>query len=137
MKAYIAGPLCTQKERQFLEEIDKLCKEIGIKTFLPHRDCGLWKKIEDTKKIAKGDIEAFKNCDILIANLNGFNIGAGTAWEIGYAYAKRIPVIALKTDRNPENSIEDISAIIYGTTKIVTSMDKLKVELIKLVKGLS
>jgi nucleoside 2-deoxyribosyltransferase len=136
MKGYIAGPLCTKEERIFLERIDQLCKKLNIDTFLPHRDCGLWKNLEDTKRIAKGDLEGFKSCDFLIANLNGFNIGAGTAWEMGYAYAKKIPIIAIKTDKNPKDVVEDISAIIFGTTNILNSLTDLEREIKALIKRL-
>jgi nucleoside 2-deoxyribosyltransferase len=137
MKTYIAGPLCSESERQFLEKIDEICKKNKIDTFLPHRDCGLWKDAKDTKRIAKGDLKGFEKCNFLIANLNGFNIGAGTAWEMGYAYAKNIPIIALKTDRKPEEALEEISAIIFGTTKIVCSLEELELEIKKLIKRLS
>lgn len=137
MKSYIAGPLCMKEERDFLERIDTICKNLGIKTFLPHRDCGLWKEGKNIKKIAKGDLKGFENCDFLIASLNGFNIGAGTAWEMGYAFAKEIPVIAIKTDRKKEESIDEISAIIYGNTRIVDSLSELKKEIKKLVERLS
>ncbi|MBU3912624.1 MAG: nucleoside 2-deoxyribosyltransferase [Nanoarchaeota archaeon] len=136
IKVYIAGPLCTQKEREFLEEIDRLCKKMRIETFLPHRECGLWKEGKNVREIALGDLKGFENCDFLIANLNGFNVGAGTAWEMGYAYAKKIPVIALKTDRNPKKSIEEVSAIISGLTKITTSFRELESEIRKLIKRL-
>jgi len=135
MKAYIAGPLCLKEEREFLIKIDDICKKLKIKTFLPHRDCGLWKEGVDFKKIAEGDIKGFEECDLVIANLNGFNVGAGTAWEMGYAYAKEIPVIAIKTDRKIKESIEEISAIIMGTTKILSTLEELEKELKKLVKG--
>jgi len=137
LRVYIAGPLCLEEERNFLEKIDKLCKKYELSTFLPHRDCGLWEKTQDAKKIALGDLKGFDNCDFLIANLNGFNVGAGTAWEVGYAYAKGIPVIAIKSDRKLEDSREEISAIIFGTTKIVTSFEDLGVEIEKLIKRLS
>jgi nucleoside 2-deoxyribosyltransferase len=133
-QAYIAGPLCTESERKFVEEIDELCKKLKIETFLPHRDCGLWNKKDDAKKIAKGDLNGFKNCDLVIASLNGFNVGAGTAWEMGHAYAKNIPIIAIKTDRKPEESLEEISAIIFGTTKIVSSFKELEREIRKVIE---
>jgi len=41
VKIYIAGPLCDEKNRDFLEQIDKICKDLGFETFLPHRDAGL------------------------------------------------------------------------------------------------
>ena len=137
MKVYIAGPLCAKKEREFVEKIDHICKKYNLKTFLPHRDCGLWKEIEDTEKIAEGDIKGFKGCDFLIASLNGFNVGAGTAWEIGYAYSKGIPIIGIKTDRKVKDSIGELSAIIVGTTKIVSNFEDLDREIKKLIKSLS
>jgi len=133
-RIYVAGPLCTQEERDFLEKIDKICKKHGFETFLPHRDCGLWKSMKDVKRIAKGDLKGFDNCKLVIASLNGFNVGAGTAWEMGYAHAKKIQVIAIKTDRKPEESIEEISAIIAGTTKITTSLEELEKEIKNIVK---
>jgi nucleoside 2-deoxyribosyltransferase len=129
LKVYIAGPLCTKQEREYLEKIDRICKKNKIKTFLPHRDCGLWKSMKDVKKIARGDLEGFRNCNFVIASLNGFNVGCGTAWEMGYAYANKIPVIGLKTDRKIKDSVEEISAIIMGTTKIVKSLEELEKEI--------
>ena len=135
-KAYIAGPLCTKPEREFLERIEQICRKHKLKTFLPHRDCGLWKSMKDVKRIAEGDLNGFKDCDFLIASLNGFNIGAGTAWEMGYAHAKGMPVIAVKTDRKVKESIEEISAIIMGTTKIATSLKELEGEIKRLIQRL-
>ena len=34
----------------------------------------------------------------MVALLDGPQVDDGTAWEIGYAYAKGIPVIGLRTD---------------------------------------
>ena len=38
------------------------------------------------------DIEALNKCDRVIAAYLGLYSDTGTAWEIGYAYAKGIPV---------------------------------------------
>lgn len=38
------------------------------------------------------------NSDIVVAVLDGVDVDSGTAWEIGYAYAKEKPVIGLRTD---------------------------------------
>ena len=40
-KAYIAGPLFDDHEREYLEKITKLVESYGFDTFLPHRDAGL------------------------------------------------------------------------------------------------
>ena len=131
-KAYIAGKLETKEERERLEEIESMCRSLGFETFLPHRDVGLLENIDDVNKIFQGDIiEGFRNCEIIIANLDGLHVGAGTSWELGYAYANKIPAIGLKTDEPIEDAIEYLSAILVGSMKIVTSLDQLKEELIQ------
>lgn len=130
MKVYIAGKIRTETEREFLEELDKVCKSLGFKTFLPHRDVGLAKDIKDVKKIFQGDIiEGMKDCDLVIADLNGLHVGAGTAWELGYAYSKGIPAIGIKTDESVEEALEYLSAILIASMLIVTSMEELKQKL--------
>ena len=128
-KIYIAGPLCEEKERKFLEKLDRIFKELGFDTFLPHRDAGLYKDDKDITKLSKRDLEEIYKCDLMIGVLNGICIGAGTAWEMGFAQAIGKKVIGLKTDRKIEDSIADISAIIAGQVKIISSIDKLKAEL--------
>lgn len=133
-KAYIAGKLCTESEREFLEEINRLCKNLHIKTFLPHRDVGLAKGMKDVKKVFKGDIiDGFKDCRLVIVNLNGLHVGAGTSWELGYAYAKGIPIIGIKSDEPVENAMDYLSPIIIASTKIVTSFEELEAEIKKLI----
>ena len=132
MKVYIAGKLWEKSEIEQLEEVDKLCKSLGFKTFLPHRDVGLADSIKDVDKIFRGDIiNGFKDVKLVIALLDGLHVGAGTAWELGYAYAHKIPAIGLKTDEMVEDALEQLSAILIGSMKIVNSLDELKEELDK------
>lgn len=129
-KIYVAGKVRSAIEREFLEEVDSLCKEEGFDTFLPHRDVGLARGVEDVKKIFQGDImEGFRNVKLVVAVLDGLHVGAGTAWELGYAYAKGIPAIGIKTDESVEDALEYLSAIIIGSTKIVSSIEDLRKEL--------
>lgn len=133
MKIYIAGPLCSEENRKFLEEIDKICKKFNFDTFLPHRDCGLYEG--DDKKIneiSKRDVKEIHKCDILVGILNGICVGAGTAWEMGYAQAIGKKVIGLKTDRKIQESIGDISVVIAGQVNIVECIEELKDELEKI-----
>jgi len=129
-KIYIAGPLCEEKNRKFLEQIDKICKELGFETFLPHKDVGLYNGDKSKiKEISKKDLQEIKNCAIMIGLLNGVCVGAGTAWEMGYAQEIRKKVFGLKTDRKFKESISDISVIIAGQVKIIESIEELKQEL--------
>ena len=127
---YIAGPLCEKENRQFLEEFDKICKEFGFETFLPHRDAGLYEGNEDKiKEISKRDLEEIYKCDLMIGILNGICVGAGTVLEMGYAQAIGKKVIGLKTDRKISDSISDISVIMVGQVDIVESIKELKEKL--------
>ena len=135
MKVYIAGKIWTEDERDLLESIDKLCKSLGFQTFLPHRDIGFAENIKDVAKIFKGDIiEGFKDCSLVIASLDGLHVGAGTAWELGYAYANKIPVIGLKTDEPIEDALEYLSAILIYSTHFASSMEELKIKIKEVLK---
>ena len=132
MKIYLAGKIRNESERGFLEELDKLCKEEGFETFLPHRDVGLASGMNDVSRIFEGDIKkGFKNIDLIVAVLDGLHVGAGTAWELGYAYAKGIPAVGMKTDESAEDALEYLSAILIGSMEIVGSLDELRERLKK------
>src|SRR3989344_499619 len=133
MRIYIVGKIGTENEKNLLEEVDKLCKSLGFETFLPHRDVGIVQGISDVDRIFKGDIiEGFKDIKLVIAVLDGLHVGAGTAWELGYAYANKIPAIGLKMDEGIEDALEYLSAILIGSMQIVMSLEKLKEELKKI-----
>src|SRR3989338_2547210 len=126
-KVYLAGKIWTESEREQLEAIDKLCKKLGLQTLLPHRDVGFATDIHDVQKIFKGDIlEGFQDVSLVIASLDGLHVGAGTAWELGYAYARGIPAIGIKTDEPVSEALEYLSAILIGSMEIVTSLNELE-----------
>jgi len=130
IKVYIAGKLWEESEIELLEKIDEICKNLGFETFLPHRDVGLAKDISDVGRIFKGDIEeGFKDINLIVADLNGLHVGAGTAWELGYGYAKGIKAIGIKTDESTKDALEYLSAILIHSMEIVDSLDKLKEKL--------
>lgn len=130
MKVYLAGKITSESERKTLEKIDALCKSLGFKTFLPHKDVGLAESIKDVDRIFKGDIsEGFKNIDLVVALLDGLHVGAGTSWELGYAYAKGIPAIGIKTDESVKDALEYLSSILIASMPIVSSLNELKTKL--------
>lgn len=138
MKAYIAGKLGTDSEKELLEKVDDLCKKLGFETFLPQRDVGIIQDFSEVDKIFEGDItEGFKDCDLIVAVLDGLHVGAGTSWELGYAYAKGIPAIGLKTDESAEEALEYLSPILIGSMPIVSSLEELEGKIRKLVQRLS
>ena len=132
MKVYIAGKIRREIEKAFLEEIASLCEGLGFETFLPHRDVGLASGIDDVERIFEGDIKkGFEDVDLVVAALDGLHVGAGTAWELGYAYAKGIPAIGIKRDEKVEDALEELSAILIGSMEIVDSVEELNEKLKK------
>ncbi len=87
---------------------------------------------------ANAKLEIFSRCkshlygaDLMIALLDGSQVDDGTAWEIGYFYARKGPeqkIIGIRTDfrRAGESEGAVVNAMIESSCdKIVRSRDKL------------
>ena len=127
-KAYIAGPLFDDHEREYLEKIAQIVESYGISTFVPHRDPGLVTgdfTFEKKVKVFDVDMEYLEPADIVIALLTGRDVDSGTAAEIGYAYkaGKRLIGISANTIKPINNFVWGIFS--YGKD-IVESLDDLK-----------
>ncbi|HEY58550.1 MAG TPA: nucleoside 2-deoxyribosyltransferase [Anaerolineae bacterium] len=103
---YLAGPLFTPGDRWYLERLDALCRDLGYATYLPHRDAGLADRSQGTRFFFLRDLEALQRIHLVVAVLHGTDVDSGTAWEMGYAYAKGIPVLGVVEDTrvpDPDN----------------------------------
>ena len=95
---YIAGPFFTDEERDFLKIVIESTKEffpdeelfIPMEHFIPNGEN--LSNNEWAEAVFKMDVEALNKCDRVVAAYLGLQSHTGTAWEIGYAYAKGIPV---------------------------------------------
>ena len=95
---YIAGPFFTDKERAFLKNLIRSVKKmfpnkelfIPMEHFIPNGEN--LSNNEWAEAVFKMDVEALNKCNHIIAAYSGLYSDTGTAWEIGYAYAKGIPV---------------------------------------------
>ena len=95
---YIAGPFFTDKERDFLKIVIEFVKKmfpdaelfIPMEHFIPNGEN--LSNNEWAEAVFKMDVEALNKCDRVVAAYLGLRSDTGTAWEIGYAYAKGIPV---------------------------------------------
>jgi nucleoside 2-deoxyribosyltransferase len=101
-KVYQAGPLFTEAERLWHLKLKTNLEDSGFLVSWP----GEWfdpGELGDMGKKAKDHI--FKVCranldtsDLVVALLDGTQVDDGTAWEIGYAFSKGIPVYGIRTD---------------------------------------
>jgi nucleoside 2-deoxyribosyltransferase len=121
---YVAGPLFSQAERDFDERIAAICEELSFETFLPHRDAGL--QVEGNgEEIFGADLRALERADVIVANLDGADVDAGTAWEIGYAVARGKSIIGIRTDRRVLEPWSAVNLMIEKSAFIVNSLDAL------------
>lgn len=107
MRAYIAGPLFCQAERDYNRKLAEILKKFRIEAFLPQDSDILFEaeKMSDSeyaaeaaKKVFRRDLALLESCDVLVINLDGRVPDEGACVELGYAYAKGIPVLGIKTD---------------------------------------
>jgi nucleoside 2-deoxyribosyltransferase len=101
-KVYLAAPLFGITERRtnrlIAEAIARHMPDIDI--VLP-QDLKFHHRYNDRRAfgvIFKACIEAVDRAAAVVAVLDGADSESGTAFEVGYAYAKGIPVIAVRTD---------------------------------------
>lgn len=127
---YIAGALFSQAEREFNLKLQRMISEAGFSVFLPQEDA----KDNLDQRDDRNHLSIFNQClsglkksDIVVAVLEGTDIDSGTAWEIGYAYAKGKPVIGLRTDFRIQTPGERVNLMIQESlTEYADSVEVLK-----------
>ncbi len=93
---YLAGPLFTRAEKDFNHHLAReLEKQTGIPVFLPQDECGKLSRPDD---IFRACLEGINRSGLVVAILDGPDADSGTSFEAGYAHAKGIPVIGVRTD---------------------------------------
>jgi len=131
---YIAGPLFSQAELDFNENVDERLRECGYDTFLPQRD---GKKLSDliaagiskedaVKTIFELDLQQIHKSDILLLIIDGRVPDEGACVELGIAYALNKECIGLKTDsRSLMGNLDNPLILGALNGKIATSIDEL------------
>lgn len=80
MKIYLAGPLFTQADRDFLDACAQKIEAVGIECFVPHRQ-----QLDslDPDTVYAVDVAGVRGANAVVAWLDGPVIDDGTACEIG------------------------------------------------------
>jgi nucleoside 2-deoxyribosyltransferase len=111
MKIYLAGPLFTEAERDWIRKIKVQIEELAESHGKPVNVIWPYELITQSEIDQLGNqakLEIFSRCkshlddaDMLLALLDGSQVDDGTAWEIGYFFAKKRPeqkIIGIRTD---------------------------------------
>ncbi|MGP8321283.1 MAG: nucleoside 2-deoxyribosyltransferase [Methanosarcinaceae archaeon] len=132
---YLAAPLFSVAEREFNRKLRDQMVKSGFSVFLPQEDSNDTKDMRHHEKqnyIFKQNLKAIDNSDIIVAVLDGgSDVDSGTAWELGYAFATKKPVIGLKTDFRTLGSEGTVNLMIEVSLDVLATdtcelMDALK-----------
>lgn len=111
-KIYLASPFFNAEELDRMKIVNSILRKKELEVFAPfeHQNKHLeFGSMEWRKATFKSDVDAIDACDIMVAiNCQGNYDDAGTMWEIGYAFAKGIPVILFNnTDKTINLMVAD------------------------------
>ena len=118
---YLAASMFSAFERERNEYIEKeLLKRGNYNVFLPQRvSPATINGIETKFNIFELCRDKISESDIVIAIVDGADVDSGVSWELGYAYAKDIPTICVRTDlRKAEEKGVNVM-IEYGSSKVL------------------
>ena len=141
MLIYQAGPLFTDAEKDFHKKLSSELTKAGHSVVWPGA------LLTDEQISAAGNQggklifnsckDNLDRCDCLVALLDGTQVDDGTSWEIGYAYAKNMPVYGLRTDARRAGDAQDSpvnSMIAQCLTGYATNVGDLLAQLAQLSK---
>lgn len=145
MKIYLAGPLFTQAERRWNVELAAAIEArnadlhviVPQEMELPIKDGKL-----DFAEIFARNVEILEGSDLVVAILDGADSDSGTAWECGYAYAKSIPIVGVRTDfRKHEDEYLNLmlsrSCVLVAHESFDESIDALAIKIVESIEGLA
>jgi nucleoside 2-deoxyribosyltransferase len=100
-RLYFAGPLFTQAEWLWNQQLAKRLEELGFEVVLPQRraEAMLYgKEPFDPNTLFRENVFEIERADMVLAVLDQADADSGTSWECGYAYKCKRPIIGLRTD---------------------------------------
>lgn len=133
-KVYLSGPLFSWAEIEFGRWI-KACiiENLGerIEVIWPHEITA-----GTPLEIFQSNVKALDECKIMVAILDGPQVEDGTAWEVGYHYARGGRIVGIRTDfrKAGESSSSKVNAMVEGScVDIVNTLDLLISRLLEIL----
>jgi len=100
-KVYLAAPLFTQHERRWNREVARRLEQLlHCEVILP-QDFAVGDRKNDPRhfgELFRLCVQSVRDCDAMVAVLDGADADSGTCFEAGYAYAIGKPIVGVRTD---------------------------------------
>ena len=99
---YLAAPLFTSAELAFNAELARRLRAAGHQVAVPQDFCAPCAgPPPDFAGIHRACLDHLARASLVVAVLDGADPDSGTCFEVGWAVARGIPVIGLRTDLRP------------------------------------
>jgi nucleoside 2-deoxyribosyltransferase/predicted secreted protein len=126
-RVYLAAPLFSEAERLFNTSVARLLRTGLFDVYLPQEagDDSEIRDIREQERIFSFNKTALENSDFVVAVIDGADADSGTSWEMGYAFAQKKPIIALRTDFRRIGRHEHVNLMLEHSAKVVGSTEEL------------
>jgi nucleoside 2-deoxyribosyltransferase len=126
-RIYLAGPLFSEAERSWNLKIAEYLRSYAYDVYLPQEigDSSASRGVDAHQEIFTQNHAALDESDIIVAVIDGADADSGTAWEIGYAYARGIPVYAIRTDFRMVGATEQVNLMLEQSAVVTHSLKDL------------
>lgn len=126
-RVYLAAPLFSAAERSFNEGLAAFLRSGNLRVFVPQAegDDSAARDPASIRRLFDRLVAAIEDCDIMVAVIDGADADSGVAWEMGYAYARGIPVIALRTDFRRVGACECANLMLESSSAMAGSLAEL------------
>ncbi len=100
-KVYLAGPLFTFGDRAFNRELAlAICKLVPDVTFILPQEYAeaIYGQERFAERVFEFCIRSVDEADAVLCIVDGADADSGTCVELGYAYARKKPILGIRTD---------------------------------------
>jgi nucleoside 2-deoxyribosyltransferase len=113
LQIFLAAPLFSEAERDFNSKVATALRKEGFEVWLAQEH----KFVQDHSTIEKQtifreDLDAVEKSDFVLAVLDGVDVDSGVAFEMGFGYASRKPIVGLKTDHRVFSKVESVNLML-------------------------
>lgn len=123
MKYFFSGPLFTTAEREWNSKLVCILRSRGFDVYLPQENTST---VENAMGIFNACIEAIDKTDVVISIMDGSDPDSGSAFECGYAYAKKKQIYTVRTDFRKSGDSYDprFNLMLTQSSKVISFPDE-------------
>jgi len=126
-RVYLAAPLFSAAERTYNAYLAGLLRENFFFVHLPQDagDDSAGREKDVQARLFDTNLAALDAADIVVSIIDGADADSGTAWEMGYAFAKGKKVVALRTDFRHVGACEHVNLMLEQSSTVVSTPEVL------------